>query len=153
MKNMAVCLILLFFSVFTTGTVFFFSDDHAVFENNQAQVLNQEHMTAGLVLVPEGVVGRNTTNAMRYQYDVYVPEGKTLISQMTSLYLIKDGENLGNPDEILSSNLTVLDVEVLTQGSLYRVELTIQIKRVTCPQTLALLPGSSVRFSPQFVAE
>lgn len=153
MKNMAVCLILLFFSAFTTGTAFSLWGDHPVFESNQAQVLVQTHVTDGLVLVPVGASGKNTTDTMIFHYEVFVPEGKTLSAELNTLYLLRHGENIGNPQNILTSDISILEVEALQNGAVYLVELSIQLQHVTCSDTMALLSGSSVRFSPKFVAK
>lgn len=153
MKNMAVCLILLFFSAFTTGTAFSLWGDHPIFMVNQAQVLEQTHLTEGLMLVPMGASGVNTTDTMIFHYEVFVPEGKTLCAELKTLYLQRNGENLGNPHNVLTSNITILVVEKLQDGAVYLVELSIQLQRVACSETMALLSGSSVRFSPTFDAE
>ena len=152
MKNMAVCLILLFFSVFTTGTAFSRWDGDGVFEVSGVHVRHQEHLTAGLSLVPVGAAGPNTTDTARYYYQVFVPQGQSLDAQMETLYLLRNGENLGNPSAVLDAQFTVLNVEDTTRGTLYHVELTIQIVRVSCPEVRSLLPGSSIRFSPRFDA-
>lgn len=153
MKNMALCLVFLFFSIFTTGSAFLAWDGHPVFETDQVHIRHQEHLTAGLALVPEGVKGANTTDTMRFAYDVFVPSGQTLKAELSKLTLVHDGVEIGNPLDVLISDMVISAQEEVPQGTVYTVLLTIQLQRVECQETMRLLANSSVRFSPHFDTE
>ena len=147
MKNMALCLIFLFSSIYITYTAW---DGYPFFESDSVHVRHQERLTPGLNLVPQGLQGHNTTNVMRYAYEVYVPKGEVLKAELEKLTLVYEGTEIGNPHDVLLSEFTITSVEETSQGSIYTIELTIYIQHLDCQETMQLLRGSQVRFKPQF---
>ena len=153
MKNMAVCLIFLLFSAFTTGTAFSYWGGHPIFETDQVHIRHQEHLTEGLMLVPKGIERSNTTDTILYAYEVFVPTGQTLKAELSKLTLVHDGNEIGNPLNVLVGEMDVINQEPVHSGIVYTVTLAIQIQRVECQETMRLLADSSVRFSPHFDSE
>ena len=147
MKNMALCLIFLFSSIYVTYSAW---DGYPFFESDSVHIRHQERLTPNLYLVPDGFQGHNSTNTIRFVYEVYVPKGEVLKAELETLTLIHEGIEIGNPNDVLLSEFNITSIEKMTQGWIYTIELNIYIKKTDCQETMQLLSGSLVHFRPHF---